>query len=53
MRIYYHGIKKEALTSSKNSFPNFGFATAAYFKNWHLKECSLVLAAALMTAVTF
>jgi hypothetical protein len=52
MRIYCHGIRKEALTSSRNSSPNFGFATTVYFENWPLKDCSLVLAAALMTAVT-
>jgi hypothetical protein len=52
MRIYCHGIRKEALTSSRNSFPNFGFATVVCFENWLLKDCSLVLATALMTAVT-
>jgi hypothetical protein len=52
MRIICHGIKKEVQTSLKNSSPNFGFAIAVYFENWPLKDCSLVLATAFMTAVT-
>jgi hypothetical protein len=52
MRINCNGIRKEAQTSSRNSSPNFGFATTVYFENWPLKECFLVLAVALMIAVT-
>jgi hypothetical protein len=39
------------LTSSKNSLPNLGFATAVNFENWSLKDYSLALAAALITDV--
>jgi hypothetical protein len=52
MRMYCHGIIMEALTSLRNSSPNFGFAIAVYFENWPLKDCYLVLAIALMIAVT-
>jgi hypothetical protein len=52
MRINCNGIRKEAQTSSRNSSPNFGFVTAVYFENWPMKECFLVLAVALMIAVT-
>jgi hypothetical protein len=41
----------EKLTSSRNLSPNFGLATVRYLANWPLKDCYLLLAAALMTVV--
>jgi hypothetical protein len=32
MRMYCQGIEKEALTSSRKTSPNFGFAIAVYFE---------------------
>jgi hypothetical protein len=52
MRKKYERKRRKALTSSRNLSPNFGFAIAMYFENWPLKDCCLLLATNLITAVT-
>jgi hypothetical protein len=47
MKKNFHGLRKDALTSSRNSSPNFRFAIAMYFENWPLKDYCLLLVVAL------